>query len=192
MSEREFVEWCTSDTWAEWVDGEVILMSPVNFQHAKIAAFLLHLVRAYVDDHDAGEVVTEPFQLRFARLRRRRSPDVVFISMARSNRIEATHLEGPADLIMEVVSPQSQTRDRREKYLEYQSAGVREYWIVDPLSKSVEAYSLGGSRKYALIEPRAHAIRSTVLPRFFIKPEWLWRERLPKVSALMRQFRRKR
>jgi len=192
MSEQQFVEWCTNDTWAEWVDGEVILMSPVSFQHARIAAFLLHLVRAYVDEDDAGDVVTEPFQLRFGRLRRRRSPDLAFISSARRDQIEATHLEGPADLIIEVVSPESQTRDRRIKFLECQSVGVREYWIVDPGSRSVEAYSLGRGRKYVPIAELKGVVSSNFLGGLFIKPEWLWRERLPKVSSLLRQFRRKR
>jgi Uma2 family endonuclease len=49
---------------------------------------------------------------------------------------------------MEVIFPDSQSRDRRVKFLEYQSAGVREYWVIDPLSQVVEAYSLGPDRAF--------------------------------------------
>lgn len=44
MTEDEFVDWCDSETWAEWVDGEVIVMSPVSIEHATLANFLNHLL----------------------------------------------------------------------------------------------------------------------------------------------------
>src|SRR5687767_4120572 len=94
MTEQEFVEWCAPDTWAEWVDGEVILMSPVGLRHAQVLAFLLHLVRAFVEENDLGEVLGEPFQVRFARQRRRRSPDLFFVSSARTAIVQQHHAEG--------------------------------------------------------------------------------------------------
>ena len=99
------------------------------------------------------------------------------------------HTEGPPDLIIEVVSPESQSRDRREKFLEYQSAGVPEYWIIDPDSRTCEAYALGKNRKYRLVAPDDGVVRSKVLPGFFVDPTWLWRDRFPKVSTLVRQMR---
>src|SRR5205823_5930416 len=129
MTEQEFVDWCDAETWAEWVNGRVLFMSPVSFEHARIAEFLRRLVGDFVDDHDVGIVVSEPFQIRFADLRRRRSPDIIFISKNRIPEPHETHFEGAPDLIIEVVSWDSQNRDRREKFIEYESAGVREYWI---------------------------------------------------------------
>src|SRR4051812_45080778 len=82
MTEEQFVKWCTSDTWAEWVDGEVIIMSPVGFAHADLFAYLLHLIRAFVEERDLGRVLTEPFQVRLTGQRRRRSPDILFVSHA--------------------------------------------------------------------------------------------------------------
>jgi len=192
MSEREFVDWCTPGTWAEWVDGEVILMSPVRFRNAELAAFLLHLLREFVDELELGTVVTEPFQVRFGRMKRRRSPDVFYISNARRRQIREYHLEGPADLIIEVVSPWTQSVDRRDKFFEYQSAGVKEYWIVDPQSQTVEVYALGRSRRYSLVEDESGLVRSKVLAGFFVRPQWLWRDPLPKVSPLVRTMIRKR
>ena len=192
MSEQEFVDWCTSETWAEWVDGEVIVMSPVSLQHARLFTLLLRLLSDYVEEHDLGDVLTEPYQVRLTRLRRRRSPDIIFVGKERLDQLKTHHVEGPPDLIIEIVSPASQSLDRREKFFEYQSSGVREYWIVDPLSQSVEAYALAKGKKYELIEEKEGAIHSTVLHRFFIKPAWLWRAKLPKVSELLRDMTGKR
>src|SRR4051794_15265122 len=142
MTEAEFVDWCDDETWAEWIDGQVLVMSPVSFEHAKLTSFLIHLFRGFVDEEDLGEILSEPFQIRFAKLRRRRSPDLIFISRHRLPAPQDTQFEGAPDLIVEVVSWESQNRDRREKFMEYQEMGVREYWIVDPVSKTVDAYSL--------------------------------------------------
>ena len=127
-------------------------MSPVNTQHARLLSFLIELFRAFVAEHDLGEVFNEPYQVRFPKLRRRRSPNILFVSSARLGIITEQHVEGAPDLTVEIVSPQSQSRDRRDKYHDYQSAGVREYWIIDPLCQSVEAYALKRTKKYELID----------------------------------------
>jgi Uma2 family endonuclease len=190
MTEQEFVDW-VGDGWAEWVNGEVIIMS-VNFEHAEIFSFLLRLFGDFADDRDLGRVLSEPFQIRFARQKSRRSPDLFFVSNQAASKIREQNLEGAPDLILEIISPDSQSRDRREKYLEYESASVPEYFIVDPISKSVEAYTLGKDRKYQRIEPKNGAIHSKVLAGFYLKPEWLWRPKLPKVSVILREIKRKR
>jgi Uma2 family endonuclease len=191
MTEQEFVDWCTADTWAEWVDGEVVVMSPVSTSHGRIKEFLARLIGTFVEEFELGEIFTEPVQTRFARLKRRRSPDILYVSAERAARVKPHHIEGAPDLVVEVISRESISRDRREKFAEYESAGVREYWIVDPLYESVEAYSLE-KRKFISIEEIQGAIRSTVLPRFYIKPAWLWRVKLPKVSEVLREMSAKR
>ena len=191
MTEQEFVDWCNDETWAEWIDGRVLVMSPVNLEHARLTSFLIHLFRAFVDEHDLGDVLTEPFQIRFSKLRRRRSPDLIFVSKGRMPDPQATHFEGAPDLIVEVVSWDSQNRDRREKFFEYEAAGVREYWIIDPISKTVEANVLKG-RSFVQVGPKEEIIKSKVLSGFYIKPSWLWRSRLPSVSSLLKEMAGKR
>lgn len=191
MTERGFIDWCTSETRAEWVDGEIVMMSPVGLEHADVFAFLFHLMRAFVDEHDLGKVLGEPYQVRLAKLKRRRSPDILFVSTSRLALLEKQHLEGAPDLIVEVISPDSQSRDRREKFFEYEKAGVREYWIADPVSHSVEAYVLV-DKAYQLVKKNNGMIHSTVLPKFYIKPAWLWRPKLPKVSDLLKEMSSKR
>src|ERR1700722_6384808 len=83
MTEDQFVQWCDDQTWAEWINGEVLLKSPVNIQHGELFVFLLRLLGDFVEHYDLGSVMTEPVHVRFANPRRRRSPDTCFIAAAR-------------------------------------------------------------------------------------------------------------
>ena len=189
MSEEEFVEWImqSSDIRAEWVDGKVVTMPPVELSHSRIVHFTTLLVGVYVQEREFGEVHGEPYQVRFTQLRRRRMPDLMFISVANSRHLQRMQFEGAPDLIVEVVSADGQSRDRREKFLEYQQMGVREYWIIDPLVKGVECYALK-RKAYVAMPVIQGRINSIVLPGLFIRPEWFWQLRPPKVLGLLKQM----
>src|SRR5205814_7560877 len=102
-------------------------------------------------------------------------------------RIKQNHLEGPPDLVMEVVSPESQNRDRRHKFTEYESAGVGEYWIVDPLAQQVDAFGRVADRLEAI--PRAvDQIKSAIVPGWYLRPSWLWREPQLDVRAALAEL----
>lgn len=188
MTEDEFVDWCDSETWAEWVDGEVVMMSPVSIEHASLFNFLNHLLSAFVENGDLGAVLNEPFQVRLPQQRRRRSPDIFFVAAARRKIIKKHHVEGAPDLIIEIVSPESQARDWREKYLEYEAAGVREYWVIDPLSQRMEVYALSSKRGYARLEEREGRIVSKGLKGLHVRPAWFWKEKPPKVAAILHEL----
>jgi Uma2 family endonuclease len=186
MSEEEFVVW-SGDFWAEWVDGEVVMMMAVNREHAFLHSFLYRLVGAFVEQGDLGLVLSEPFQIRLGEQRRRRSPDVFFIAKERAEIIHKQEAEGAPDLAIEIVSPDSEARDWREKYQEYEAAGMREYWIIDPASEKIEAYSLQQGR-FAAIAEQDGKIVSAVLPGFYLRPAWVRQGKLPRVHEAMREF----
>ena len=188
MTEDEFETWCDEDVKAEWVNGEVILMSPSNLKHVLVAGFLLNLMSLYARRRDLGVVVGPEFQIRFAKLRRRRVPDVLFISKDRLDALKPNHFEGAPDLAIEIASPDSVARDWREKYLEYEQAGVREYWGIDPMAQRMEAYALDEEGRYKLIEPKDGVIHSTALTGFWFKPDWLWQEALPDPLDLLKEL----
>jgi Uma2 family endonuclease len=191
MTEDEFVAWGADheDVRAEWVDGEVIVMTPVSIVHLRLSDFLLRVLSDFVDGKDLGEMHSGEFINRFqARARlTRRLPDLWFLTKDRLSLIQPTYLDGPPDLVIEIVSPDSVARDWREKFLDYESAGVREYWIVDPLMEKLEASRLVGGtfEQIAEIDGR---VASEVLPRFFLRPKWLWQEPLPKVRDVLREL----
>jgi Uma2 family endonuclease len=187
MTEKEFLEWCRYQEGikAEWVDGEVIVMAPASGEHVDLDGWLYRLVSEFVEIRELGIVRGPEFAARFASRRRLRVPDLMFISKARMKLLKPNHLEGAPDLIMEIVSPDSETRDRREKYVDYEAVGVREYWIIDPLTETVELYVLGRNKKYRRILAIDDKLKSQVLRGFYVREEWLWRRPLPKLARVL-------
>lgn len=186
LSEEEFLAWCDEDVKAEWFDGQVIMMFPANVQHVNLTSFLISLMRIWVEDRDLGAVFGLELMTRLSP-RSRRVPDLVFVAKDRLQNLRRNHLEGPPDLAIEVVSPDSLVRDWREKYLDYQSAGLREYWVIDPANQHVEAYRLVDGA-YQEIVPDHGRVDSCVLAGFYLRAEWLWRAELPKVRDALKEI----
>ena len=190
MSESEFVDWCLGfeKVRAEWVDGEVVVMSPVSLGHNRLAIFLLGVTSILAERQGVGEVFGTEFACRFRSGPRllRRVPDIQFVVKERLHLLQPTYFDGAPDLALEIVSLDSSDRDHRIKFEEYQAAGVREYWIVDPLVKALHAYRLDPrAGRFQAIVAADGRMTSDVLPGFGLRPEWLWREPLPRVSDVV-------
>ncbi len=157
----------------EWAGGSLVEMAPPpSFEHNDRSLFLAAILRAYAERHRLGRVVGDGFALRLEGSIR--VPDAAFFRTASLDRVRPTHCEGGADLVIEVVSPESQARDRGEKFVEYERADVEEYWIVDPLRRIAEFYRLENDL-YAPVPPDAEGrVFSSVLPGFFVRVAWLW------------------
>ncbi len=118
-----------------------------------------------------------------------RSPDVMFIFEEHLDRMLDTHIQGPADLVIEVVGPNSQQRDKVTKYGDYQAAGVPEYWWIDYPHEQTGFFTLNADGLYEPIDPDAEGwIVSRVLPMVRVRPEWFWQDPLPKVSEVLRAW----
>lgn len=185
MTFEEFLALDDERTMSEWVDGEVILMSPVAEKHQEIMLFLAQTLGLYVQVHNLGRIFLPPFAMKLEAERRGREPDLMFVSQERAHLIQRIYLDGPADLAIEIVSPESIERDRREKFGEYERAGVKEYWLIDPDRESAEFYELGADGRYraGATEPDS-VFRSKVIAGFFVYLSWLWQTPAPTLDAL--------
>jgi Uma2 family endonuclease len=187
MTEEEFVAWCNEDTRAEFVDGEVIVLSPESRIDEALQWLIGGVLSIYVEQRGLGEVYGPNMQTRL-RVGRRRSPDLIFVRTDRLHLFAEKHFEGAPDLAVEIVSADSGARDWHDKYLEYEASGVREYWVIDPAIQRVDAYALNDAGRYELLPLTDGAYRSIVVPGFFLRPEWLWQDPLPNKLELLREL----
>jgi len=186
MSYDEFLTWADEDTLAEWVDGKVIMTSPANNRHQDIADFLLSVMRIFAETHELGIVRSAPFQMKLEHSGR--EPDLLFVAQAHLTRLKDTYLDGPADLVVEVVSPESVGRDRGEKFYEYAQGGVPEYWLIDPQREWAEFYLLHEGQYRTAFEGHEGRYHAHTLPGFWLQTEWLWQEPLPHPLRILGQI----
>ena len=187
MTYEEFLAWADEDTHAEWVDGDVIVFMPPKVRHAQVLGYLFNLLAYFVRKRGVGQVLTAPFEMRLSMIPSSREPDIAYIASTHLERIRDGRLDGPADLVVEVLSPESVTRDRRDKLREYAEAGIPEYWIVEGREgrSGVTIVHLHEEGYYVEISPDGGGfLRSQVLPGLWIDPVWLDEEPLPDPFAV--------
>jgi Uma2 family endonuclease len=188
VSFEEYMEKYAAD-FAEWVDGDVIKMSPVRHEHAKLSGFLLQLFEDFLYFTGGGEVLMAPMVMKLVR---GREPDIQVILPTSAERIKETMIAGAADLVVEIISPESIRRDKEIKLAEYERGGVKEYWVLDQLEREPFFYVLGADGKYERRYPDEHGVyHSVILKGLRLKIEWLWREPLlrgPEIEAVVREM----
>ncbi len=180
MTWEEWLAWAPDSRITEWVDGEVIEMSPISQAHDAIFRWFITVLHFFVYKNHLGEIRAAPSVLKFSTIRRGREPDLMFVATENVHRIHPTYVDGPADAVWEIVSPESVIRDWHDKYREYETEGVREYWVIDPGQQRIELYQLGEDGRYAPAELMEGKLQSSAIPGFYLRPEWLWSDPMPK------------
>jgi Uma2 family endonuclease len=126
----------------EVIDGGLYVTPPPVWGHQDTLSGLLWRVARHVHEHKLGKVVPAPVGVKLDD-ENGIEPDIVFVSAARQHIISARGVEGAPDLVVEVLSPGTQHRDRGIKMRRYAAAGVPHYWMLNYRRPSLEAYRLG-------------------------------------------------
>jgi Uma2 family endonuclease len=129
----------------ELFDGELVMTPSPRPRHQAIVVRLTTALENFVKAHGLGEVFTAPLDIVFEP-HTVLQPDLLFIGRGRLHIIGEDAIEGPPDLVVEVLSPSTFYNDLRRKMATYARFGVAEYWIVDPEKQTVELYSLTGEQ----------------------------------------------
>jgi Uma2 family endonuclease len=142
-------------------------------------------LEAYFDLSPIGKVVGEPFVMRLEATGSFREPDLQIVLNSNPGRLTDTAMIGPADICIEIVSPESASRDYGDKFVEYEKAGVREYWIFDPIRQRCQFNHLGVSDIYVDVFPDAMGYyRTPLLPRLALHVPTLWQKDMPGFFAI--------
>jgi Uma2 family endonuclease len=140
------------------------------------------MLATYVEVTGLGIILNAPFQMKLSHSGR--EPDVLFVAREHRARLHSTYLEGPADLVVEIISPESSSRDRVTKLREYARDGVPEYWLIDPDRRSTAFHRLDAAGAYRDEVSKASGIyRAQAIPGFWLDTAWLWADPLPAVEA---------
>jgi Uma2 family endonuclease len=92
-------------------------------------------------------------------------------------------------MVAEIVSKESINRDRGEKFVEYETAGVSEYWLIDPLRGQADFYQLGEGNFYHPVLPDDEdKYYSKTVEGFWLRVTWLWQEPLPTLPKILREL----
>jgi len=175
MTFEEFLNWDGENQHVEWVDGRVVEMSPITEGHQDLAGFLVGLLRAFVRKRKVGKILFDPYVMKTGPDLPGRAPDILFVSNQNTSRLKGNYLDGPADLVIEIISPGSRTVDNRDKYSEYEAGGVPEYWILDPVREQAQFYQLSPDGKYQAIAPDSEDVyHSRSLAGLDLPLKWLW------------------
>ena len=130
--------------WYEVIDG-VLHMSPSPIvRHQRISRKLTVLLSLWSENNKAGEVLNAPIDVILS-THNVVQPDILFVSNERASIIEEKNLQGAPDLIIEILSEGNRRYDEVNKRVLYESFGVLEYWIVDPVLETVKVYRLEGA-----------------------------------------------
>jgi Uma2 family endonuclease len=150
----------------EIIDGEHYVTPSPATRHQRISRNLLHLIQTYLDSHQIGEVFAAPFDALLSDFDVV-VPDLLYLSNERSRFLTSKNLQGPPDLVIEILSPSTRTRDKRLKRDLYERVGVEEYWVVNPDEDRVDVYRRSaGAFAEPVSVPRSGTITTPLLPDF--------------------------
>ena len=129
----------------EIVDGELIVSPTPATRHQQVCTELGIELGLFVRNHDLGTFFSSPIHVILDE-HVHYEPDLSFVAKACVSIIGEKYIEGPPDLIVEVISESNRTDDTVVKYEGYERYGVAEYWLVDPREEHIRVYSLQHGR----------------------------------------------
>jgi Uma2 family endonuclease len=162
---QKFYEEITEQQKAEFINGQVVVHSPVQLRHGNASDNLFKLLSAYVEQQELGWVGHE--KLLVALTRNDYEPDIAFWTAKRAAHFKPDQMQFPApDFIAEVLSASTEKNDRGVKFEDYAAHGVGEYWLLDPQRETAEKYLLRGRRFAAAGRFSEGVIASKVIAGF--------------------------
>ncbi len=164
---EQFLEEITDDRKMEFINGEVIVHSPATLRHCDTVLLLAQLLNAHVRNGGLGRVASE--RLLVSLSRNDYEPDISYFGPDKAAGLDpAQHLFPAPDMVVEVVSPSTEHRDRGVKMEDYAEHAVGEYWIIDPDAETIEQYLLRDGVYNLAVKVRDGSITSSAVPGFTI------------------------
>jgi Uma2 family endonuclease len=125
--------------------GGKLVMTPAPIPyHQEVSAKLEFKIYEYIQKNKLGKMYHSPIDVYFEETEVYQ-PDIIFISRERLDIVKENKIEGAPDLVIEILSPTTAYYDLKHKKFIYGKHGVREYWVVDIIDKTVDIYENSGN-----------------------------------------------
>ncbi|REL38404.1 Uma2 family endonuclease [Rhodohalobacter sp. SW132] len=119
------------------IGGELYMTPAPTTQHQRILLNIFRLLDPFVNENEIGEILIAPVDVVLS-MTDVVQPDLIFIARERLNIITKKNIVDAPDLVVEVLSDNTENIDRQKKSVLYEKYGVKEYWIVDSQAKTIE------------------------------------------------------
>jgi Uma2 family endonuclease len=172
---------------ADLINGVIYMASPENWDANELFVWLLRLLGDFVEERDLGKVCGSRVAFRLSE-KESPEPDIAYLRKDRLHLVQRGFVDGPPDLAIEIVSPESVDRDYGAKREQYRQARVPEYGIVDEVEQRVTWLRLTAGGAYREVRPRKGVLHSEAVPGFWLRPEWLWQDPLPKKAVVLAEL----
>jgi len=162
MTAAEFSQLSETNRLMELIDGELIVTPSPMSSHQRLVQRIFGLIQTHMPD---GEAMLAPMDVYLDELNAVQ-PDVFWLAPDSRCVERSGYFYGAPELVVEVVSPATSTRDRRDKFDLYQRHGAREYWLADPAAQHIEVWQRQGEHFVRLgIFTEGGAFRSSALAK---------------------------
>ncbi|MEW6251044.1 MAG: Uma2 family endonuclease [Planctomycetota bacterium] len=184
----EFLELIPEDQKADLIEGNILMASPENIEHNDLLFWLGKVLGIYIDERGLGKLSVNKVAYRLTD-DTAPEPDLAFLRTERLGLRKRGYVDGPPDVAIEIVSPDSVERDYELKRRHYEAAGVSEYWIIDPEERRATLLVRAGDH-FEPAPPAADVFESRAIPGFRLDLRWLWQRPLPSPLATVQSLLR--
>ncbi len=176
ITAEEFLSWPEDGKQYELIDGDAY-MTPSPFEiHQRLVLNLAVEFLNSLDTNPTGRVYVAPFDVEL-NASNVFQPDIIVVLNEHGDRITESHVVGAPDMVVEILSPSTASRDKNIKFVAYAKSGVREVWIVEPNAQQFELYRLREDGQYGHAETVGYdgQLTTPLLPGLSISVSRLYR-----------------
>jgi len=169
-TEKEFFEFANEDISCELIEGMLIIHSSASLEHERMFRFLLFLFDRFLKFTNQGEVIGSRFVMRLAS-DLIFEPDLLILLPESFSKLQPTYLDGPADMIVEILSPATKETDLSKKIPHCLESGAKEVWAINPITQELTVFL---PESEAQNYQKNCIVNSITLKNFWINLEWIW------------------
>lgn len=157
----------------ELLNGVISMADAPTYRHQLTVRAVFLLINTWVEEFDLGETLFAPLDVVLDD-QNSLQPDILYIDEQHLTIVRGAKVYGAPQLIVEVISPGSRSRDSVEKPMRYALAGSTEYWLVDPELETIAVFALVGNVYVERAAGDDGIIESTVLPGLTFSAETIF------------------